>query len=151
MKHRSQVSGYSDQDETVCSPERRVESQLTIHRRRPRAVDRIVKPRKCVEKCLETVCRVSWTIKQDRQANANGDETESCEQQPECEDHKPGLSMVMTSECYLDARSPAMPCAPVAWRTSPFRHRTSISGPEGPLPVGNPLRGSSGTPLDRVA
>ena len=50
----------------------------------------------------------------------------------------------------LDARSPAMPCAPVAWRTSPFRHRTSISGPEGQLLVGNPLRGSSGTPLDRA-
>src|SRR6267378_5043689 len=29
----------------------------------------------------------------------------------------------------IGARSPAMPCAPVAWRTSPFRHRTSISGP----------------------
>src|SRR3984893_12148227 len=40
----------------------------------------------------------------------------------------------------LDARSPAMPCAPVAWRTSPFRHRTSSSGPEGQLPVGNPPR-----------
>src|SRR3981189_2144934 len=103
MKHRSQVSGYSDQDETVRSPERRVESQLAIHRRRPRAGDRIVKPRKCVEKCLETVCRVSWTIKQDRQANADGDETESCEQQPECEDHKPGLSIVVTSEYALCA------------------------------------------------
>src|ERR1700724_2479547 len=100
MKHRSQVSGYSDQDETVCSPERRVESQLAIHRRRPRAGDRIVKPRKCVEKCLDTVCRVSWAIKQDQQANADGDETESCEQQPECEDHNPGLSIVMPSEFY---------------------------------------------------
>src|ERR1700738_1592293 len=131
MKHRSQVSGYSDQDETVCSPERRVESQLTIHRRRPRAGDRIVKPRKCVEKCLETVCRVSWTIKQDRQANADGDETESCEQQPECEDHKPGLSIVLTSECYK--MRAARLCPARRWRRErvlfdPVPPRTSISG-----------------------